>query len=285
MNPYHDFVAEIAQAIRRAGSAPLGGFRTTLKTPLPADAPRVLLFSPHPDDEVIIGGLALRFRREANARVVNVAVTQGSNRSRRAERWTELTACCDSIGFDLVQTRDGGLDGINLKSRQADPAEWAGAVARITEILREHQPKAIFFPHERDWNSTHIGTHHLVMDALHHLGSTFECLTFETEFWGAMDDPNLMAESSQADLVDLLTALSFHAGELQRNPYHLRLPAWMIDNVRRGTELVGGQGGVAPDFLFATLYRLRRWRKGAFETILDRGHFVAVGDDVATLLA
>lgn len=47
-----------------------------------------------------------------------------------------------------------------------------------------------------------------------------------------------------------------------RNPYHLGLPAWMQDNVRRGGELVGGQGEAAPDFAFATLYRMRRWKAG-----------------------
>ena len=108
----------------------------------------------------------------------------------------------------------------------------------------------ILFPHERDWNGTHIGVHHLVMDALQQMPASFECFTVETEFWGAMDDPNLMVEVSEADLADLITATTFHVGEVQRNPYHLSLPAWMMDNVRRGAELVGGQGGAAPDFHF-----------------------------------
>jgi len=30
------------------------------------------------------------------------------------------------------------------------------------------------------------------------------------------------------------------AGEVRRNPYHARLPAWMMDNVRRGAELWAG---------------------------------------------
>jgi hypothetical protein len=30
----------------------------------------------------------------------------------------------------------------------------------------------------------------------------------------------------------------------------------MIENVRLGAEVVGGQGGAAPDFAFAELYRL-----------------------------
>ena len=41
----------------------------------------------------------------------------------------------------------------------------------------------------------------------------------------------------------------------------------MQDNVRRGGELVGGQGGAAPDFTFATLYRLRQWQDGALHFV------------------
>jgi LmbE family N-acetylglucosaminyl deacetylase len=58
-----------------------------------------LIFSPHPDDECIIGGLALRLMREAGMRVVNVAVTQGSNKARQAGRLEELRAACDISGL------------------------------------------------------------------------------------------------------------------------------------------------------------------------------------------
>ena len=117
----------------------------------------------------------------------------------------------------------------------------------------------MFFPHDADWNSSHIGTHYLVADALAQQAPGFSCTVAETEFWGAMATPNLTVEFSPQDLGDMMAALSFHVGEVQRNPYHLLVPAWMQDNVRRGGELVGGQGGAAPDFTFATLYRLRRW--------------------------
>ncbi len=92
-----------------------------------------------------------------------------------------------------------------------------------------------------------------------------------------------MVETSEPDLADLITALTFHMGELQRNPYHLRLPAWMIDNVRRGGELVGGQGGATPDFTFATLYRLRRWQNGQFAEVTKQGRFLGVTEDPANL--
>ena len=95
--------------------------------------------------------------------------------------------------------------------------------------------------------------------------------------------PNLMIESSATDVADLVAALSQHVGEVSRNPYHLRLPAWMMDNVRRGAELVGGQGSSSPQFTFATLYRLRGWKEGAFHDVLDKGQFIAAGDSLEAL--
>ncbi len=248
------------------------------KIVIQAGAPAVLIFSPHPDDECIIGGFALRLLREVGMRVINVAVTQGTDKERRQPRLVELRNACRQIGFDLEQTAPGGLENVNKAARAKDPKHWAGAVKVIAALLLRHQPRVIFFPHELDWNSTHIGTHFLVMDALASLSADFQTLLVETEFWGQMRAPNLMVESSADDVADLMAALSFHVGETRRNPYHLRLPAWLTDNVRRGAELVGGQGAAAPDFVFATLYRVRRWESGRVEEQFSGGKQIAAHD-------
>jgi hypothetical protein len=184
-----------------------------------------------------------------------------------------------------VQTAPGGLEAINVKTRTGSPDAWAVSVEAIAGILAEHRPAVVFFPHETDWNSTHIGTHHLLVDALARHDAGFTCHVVETEFWGAMATPNLMVELSVDDLAEMMTALSFHVGEVQRNPYHLLVPAWMQDNVRRGGELVGGQGGAAPDFVFSTLYRLRRWSEGQLHLPYSGGRNLPAGTSAATLFA
>jgi N-acetylglucosamine malate deacetylase 1 len=221
--------------------------------------------------------------REAGYAVINVAVTQGSNKQRQAARWEELRRCCDFIGFGLVATAPGGLEGINPRSRREHPDRWGRAVDRVVEILLEHQPHVLLFPHELDWNATHVGTHELVVDALRRLGDAVACFTVETEFWGAMARPNLMVELDVGHVADLVTALTFHVGEVRRNPYHLSLPAWMVDNVRRGAELVGGQGGASPDFAFGTLYRLKRWAGNRWEPVWQGGRYLACGERASSL--
>ena len=169
--------------------------------------------------------------------------------------------------------------------RSKDPARWAASVKVISDTLARHRPQVILFPHDTDWNSSHIGTHHLVMDALRTLPAEFQTWAVETEFWGAMTSPNLMVELSATDLADLITALTFHVGEVQRNPYHLTLPAWMVDNVRRGGEVVGGQGGAAPDFTFATLYRQRRWNGRELVKTYEGGRHLGCAQNPAGLFA
>jgi LmbE family N-acetylglucosaminyl deacetylase len=277
-NPYRTWVEGFVTALR-VGEAigrpepPLG------KRPSETAGPKALVFAPHPDDEVIIGGLPLRLMRERGFTVVNVAVTLGSKVDRQAERWRELQAACGFIGFGLTAPGRGGLEGINPEAREQDPARWAASVLAITAVLAAEKPHIVFLPHGADWNRTHIGVHHLVIEAMARLPA-LECQVVETEYWGAMATPNLMVESSPDDVADLVAALALHEGEVARNAYHLRLPAWLMDNVRRGAELVGGQGGTAPRFTFATLYRLRAWAEGRLHDVLDQGRAVAAGESL-----
>ena len=275
MNPYRQFVAQYARLAAAGKRLPLGGFPPHKKPAPSPGAPVALIFSPHPDDECITGGLVLRLLRESGMRIINVAVTLGSDKKRRRARLRELKNACAWLGFCLEET---GLEKINPVALAENPAHLRGAVKVIAGLLARHQPRVIIFPHEGDWHATHIGTHFLVMHALKTLPDHFQTMLVETEFWGQMASPNLMVESGADDVADLLAALSFHTGEMRRNPYHLRLPAWMQDNVRRGAELTSGPGKAAPDFTFATLYRLRRWKNGRAQYLFTGGRKIGVAE-------
>ncbi len=257
MNPYLKFVQGIEAGIEVAKGLSVSG-----KTPCNESAAKVLLFMPHPDDECIIGLLPLRLMQEADMQIINVPVTFGSNPERQAGRAVELADACAYLGWNIHKEQEGFQ---SLTSEE------------VVSILKKHQPEIVFFPHEKDWNSRHISTHHLVVDALKKMGPDFSCKVVETEYWGAMDDPNLMVEGEAEKVADLVAATSLHVEEVARNPYHLLLPAWMQDNVRRGGELVGGQGKSAPDFSFATLYRLRKWENGDWVVCLDQGVTIGKG--------
>jgi LmbE family N-acetylglucosaminyl deacetylase len=282
MNPYSKLVSDFARLVAEGKALPLGGF-PPLPQPTPAtDAPTALFFAPHPDDETILGGLALRLLREAKWNVIDIAITLGSIKERKVGRWQELRNACHFLGLGLELTAPDGLDNVRPATRAHDAVAWSRMVGIIAALLEKHRPKVIFFPHELDWNSTHVGVHFLVLDALR-AARDVQCHLIETEFWGQMQTPNLMVEYSADVVADLMAATSFHVGEVRRNPYHLLFPAWLMDNVRRGAELVGGQGGAAPAFLFAQLFRLRRWAGSQVESCFAGGRFLPASENPADL--
>lgn len=258
------FVQANIQAVEDGKAIPLGPSAKLLKAPAvkagKGRALRVVICSPHPDDESLVSGLALRLHRECGARVTNCAITLGSDLTQRPRRRRELKASCAALGFHLtVANPPWGFDDVHLDNRENNPEEWAEKVRVLSAVMEKERPDVVFAHHAEDQNVTHVATHYLAMEAV---GDYLERtgrgpLPFiETEFWHQHSCPNLMVGISPEDEATMLMATAEHGGEVRRNPYHLRHPGRMFDNVRRGAEVVGKSGGPAPDFPFAELYRV-----------------------------
>ncbi len=266
MKTYRDYISAYRR-IFEEGKSTAPSMEVTAPAVVAGDGPVILIFSPHPDDECASGGMALRLQREVGARVVNIPVTFGSNSERRAARCEELKASCKHLSFELPEPVD--LDGLETPEK-------------IAEMLRVYRPQMIFFPHAEDWNGTHERVHRLVMDALPL--ADVPCLLVQTEVWRAMKNPNLMVELSEDILTAQIESMSLHVGEVARNPYHLSLPIRVMDNVRRGCEVVLGQGGETPDCMFALLYHISKWADGAQQDVLSEGRYFSVQDGLGELL-
>ncbi|MGH9401253.1 MAG: PIG-L deacetylase family protein [Terriglobia bacterium] len=227
----------------------------------PASGPEKLaLCAPHPDDEAIGGSLALRLLRESGASVTSIAVTLGRDKGQQERRLREVQSACHALGFKfLLAHPPSGLDDVTQSSRLERPAEWRTQVNALREIFDSEQPDAVMMPHVDDFNTTHVGTHWLALDALgEHLEQSGRgpVLLIETEFWHEMENPNLMVGLAPELVAAQLVGIGEHGDEMRRNPYHLLHPCRLMDNVRRGSEVVGGQGAAARDFAFAEIYNL-----------------------------
>ena len=263
-NPYYKYLESLGSCYEEASNVDLTNLPEPKKYFIDESAPKVVLLAPHPDDECVMGGLPLRLYREAGCRIVTLPVTMGSNPNRKQERMEELRQACQYLGFELEEICPEGLNEIHPAGKKNNPKNWEKSIELLSHSLNQLEPDLIFFPNSNDWNQTHLGVNLLTLESLSHISAdTFTLI--ETEFWGQMPRPNLLVESSRSDVTDLISALSFHRGEVERNPFHLRLPFWMQDNVRRGAEVIGGQGEVAPNFNFATPYRVTRVQNGNFQ--------------------
>ncbi|MDE1900198.1 MAG: PIG-L family deacetylase [Alphaproteobacteria bacterium] len=252
--------------------------------PLRGKNPCALLLSPHPDDECLAGALPLRLKREQGWQIINIAVTLGSKTDHRPARLGELARACAVLGFDAFTPATMGFDDVTEAARAADRAAWQKKAARIAELVGHYKPQAIFMPHAQDAHPTHIGTHLLGMDALALQPVEFSCAVVETEYWQPNPSPNLMIGVGAADAATLLSALACHAGEVARNPYDVRFPAYLIDNVRRGSERVGGAGAPSADMDFAMLYRYGLWKSGRFMPSA-LGRIIGAGDLLKEILS
>ena len=212
----------------------------------------VLILAPHPDDECITGLLPLRLREECGFQIRVLPMTWGSDAGRRMARKEELRAACRELGFEPMDIPHG-LDGM------------PGA-STLSLFLKQSSPTVIFLPHARDGHPTHQAAHRRACEAMDRRPERLFHVV-ETEYWHPLTRPNLMVAADGPTLEQLCRALNHHVGEVARNDYAARLPAWMEDNVRRGAELVFDRGAPAPALQWATLYRVRRrcgqcWQNG-----------------------
>lgn len=259
---FSDYVAQVI-ALRKMASAVQP--RVVSPKPIEVRGNPVMIFSPHPDDECIIGGFPIRLREELGLPLINVAVTLGSNLQRREPRLNELTDACKCLGMQIIRPKSAELPRLSPELKREDPESWLEIKEDIAALIVRETPSWVLYPHSDDWNSTHKAVSLLVRDAIEATGSGWSGGIIESEFWKPMAEPNVLVGLSEKTVSSMINALAWHVGEVARNPYHLSLPAWLMDSVRRGAEWVGGQGGAAPVFPFGTLYRLSLYRGEKFE--------------------
>src|ERR1039458_8882531 len=142
MTPYHQLVSDYARLLKQGRSYPLGTFEPAPRPEIPPAAPKALVFAPHPDDECIVGGMAVRLMRQARMNLINVAVTLGSKKERQQERLRELQNACNYIGFTPLPTTANGLEKVSPKTREQDPKHWAACVKVIKALMDNQQPRS-----------------------------------------------------------------------------------------------------------------------------------------------
>lgn len=216
----------------------------------------ILIIPPHPDDECLMGGLPLRFSQEFQTQVSVMPYSLGSKLDRKKERQEELKNACTTLNFSLLPAIEN-----------QNPEDFKSYIEQI-------KPKYIFLSHGLDLHPTHIKSHYFIMEQLEQCEYTGHL--FFTEFWHALLKPNLLIELHYEDATKLAFALCEHKKEIERNPYHLRYPAWLMDNSRRGSELVGDHTSDYRHLIYSQLYEVKLMQNGRIqEQFLDQKIFTS----------
>ncbi len=190
-----------------------GGQRNVLELPERLDEPpgeRILVFAPHPDDEVIGCGGALARHHDAGHHSVVAFMTDG----RQGHQFTDLR------GDALVATRRAEAQeaarrlgiGECVFLDNPDSRLWTcrGARRQATELLANVGPDVVYLPAFTDTHIDHLHTFLAVADAAtdHHPHTLY--LLFET--WS----PLVANCAIEIDMERKLHALRAHASQLGR---------------------------------------------------------------------
>ncbi len=242
-----DFAAYVSQqsALWRAAHGQDAGAPAPLSAVGLEPLTTLLLVAPHPDDECLMAGFALRAMEEWGTRVIVLPFSYGSKVERRTGRQEELRRAVTALGFELLDPRESSL------LDELSPAELARSLAALA-------PDAVLFPHSGDGHPTHIRCSRQVSEVVTLWANTARkrLHLFETSYWQDLPEPNLMVDLTPDHVIRMGSALLEHRGEIERNPYHLSLPAHLIDSRRKGVERISGMGSRdAGSGLFAQLLR------------------------------
>jgi len=183
---------------------------------------RVLLFAPHPDDEVAgPGGILARHVQQGDP-VRVVISTDGSNgdpdgSADRAEiaatRQRESRAGLAILGIDDAHYWDIP-DG-----HQPSEADLENGVQMAIKAIRDYAPAIIYLPWQRDGHPDHHALHVVITRALDRLDEDYLALGYEV--WNAMI-PDVIVETTQtADLKR--RAMLAHASQIQYVQFDLCL--------------------------------------------------------------
>lgn len=214
-----------------------------LEVSFPEKSKKILVIAPHPDDECLMSGFAIRAQDEWGSEVYVLPFSYGSNLDRQNERKRELTHAVSALGFTVIDPRSPQFSELTREE--------------ILSVLESLSPEILIIPHAQDGHPTHIRCSTLSMtlakEWVKQKNKTL--IVLESEFWMNIENPNLLIPLTGTQVSKIGEALSLHVGEVSRNPYHLSLPAYFMEQKRRGSEKVLGLGSKIEDFVFAQSYR------------------------------
>jgi LmbE family N-acetylglucosaminyl deacetylase len=187
---------------------------------------KVLVFAPHPDDDIIGCGGSILNHIAGGADVAIVYLTSGDaggvHRSRPtigAERENEAREAAEFLGItDLTFLRrpDGYLSSHD------------DVVGQLIEVVRRVRPQIAYLPHEHDGHPDHVATHRFVVRALAAAGGPCfpECesepFLVETvlayEVWTPIARPSYLEDTTVAHTKQL-EALQRHRSQLELIPF------------------------------------------------------------------
>lgn len=167
---------------------------------------KILVFAPHPDDEVIGCGGSLLKKIAAGCEVTVVYMTSGEGTAPASQRETEAARSCHFMGVSThIFLREP--DGFLQRTPQVTEA--------VTAILKKENPHIVYVPHQHEKNADHAATHSIVHHCLFQANPE---MVLAYEVWTPMQNYGLIVDIT--DVIEKkVEALMIYSSQINQFPY------------------------------------------------------------------
>ncbi len=254
--------------------------------------PAVLHVSPHPDDEILGAGGALRLLAASGWRVHNLACSLGRPADHERRR-AELLCAAGEVGFATTI-----MNPLAKISSGDDLEQSANSIAAaVTELATQLKADIVVSPHPHDGHHGHEVVARGVDRALSAMGNAAP----RWWMWGLWSDlpfPSIYVPFGDSVMNELRHGLAEYVGENARTPYNVLHPARAAAYAVLGPERVFGFGSATAseqpyaDLLTEALRNDDRWLLGRPRVLdpadpldayadADAGVDAGVGEDIS----
>ena len=180
--------------------------------PMP-EGKRIVILSPHPDDDVIGAGGTLSKHHAKGCHITSVVLTDGeacdaeeSTSTIRARRRAETQRAAELVGIDEV---------VFLGEPDGAVADRDAAARNLRDCLLRTVPELVYVPMFLDNHPDHRATTALLARAVRGTNLTFACCAYET--WSPLV-PNILVDITE-HMPTKKNAIAAHASQLAKVDY------------------------------------------------------------------
>lgn len=151
---------------------------------------RVLVISPHPDDDVIgCGGTIYKYHLNG-AEVTSVYMTDGRKGKPGCDEDEVVSIRRGEVKKASAIVGIGSL--IFLDNRDSELSSNPKTIEELSKIIKELKPEAVFLPFLLDNHPDHIATNNIFIQATKNYNGTMAC--FGYEIWTPLSAPNCIVD-------------------------------------------------------------------------------------------
>ncbi len=187
----------------------------------------ILVFSPHPDDDVLGCGGSIIKHAQMDHRVTVVYLTSGEAGNIRYSK-AELARIRENEARQASALL-GTKEVVFLRNEDGYLAYNKDTLIPVINLIRSQQPDIVYIPHKNDGHKDHMATHEIVLEAIERANSGYlqditgkpwlvkDVLCYEV--WTPLQNITYVEDIGQQMHIKL-QALAVHQSQIENRDYH-----------------------------------------------------------------